>query len=249
VDELQAAESIAKASIAQAQAALDAARLNLSYTKVVAPVAGRIGLSKYTVGNLVGPASGTLATIVSRDPIDVQFPVTQRELLAARRDIKAQGGDPAKVVVLARLSDDSMYDHRGTLDFIDVTTDRGTDTVTLRAQFPNPDGYLVDGQYVGVLVQDETPTMAILVPQAALQIDQQGTFVLILTKENKAEIRRIQTGPTVGANVAVREGLAAGDLVITEGIQKVRPGMAVSAVPAQTPGQQPAQPAKGAPAP
>ena len=239
VDELQAAQSIAKAGIAQAQAALDAAKLDLNYTRILAPVAGRIGLSKYSVGSLVGPASGTLATIVSSDPIDVKFPVTQRELLQARRDIEAQGGDPSKVVVLARLSDDSLYDQKGKLNFIDVTTDRGTDSVTLRAVFPNPKGILVDGQYVGVLVQDDTPTLAILVPQSALQLDQQGTFVLIVAADHKALVRRIQTGPTVGADVVVREGLAAGELVITEGLQKVRPGILVTAAPAQSATQAP----------
>lgn len=232
VDELQAADSIAKANIAQAKAALDAARLDLGYTQIKAPVAGRIGLSKLTVGNLVGPTSGTLATIVSRDPIYVKFPVTQRELLEARQAIETEGGDPGSVVVLARLSDDSLYDKRGKLNFIDVTTDPGTDTVTLRAEFPNPDGYLVDGQYVGVLVQDETPTMEIVIPQAAIQIDQQGSSVLIVGADDKVEVRRIQTGPTVGPGLVVDEGLKEGDLVIVEGIQKVRPGMVVKAVPA-----------------
>ena len=231
VDELQAAESIAKAGIAQAKAALDAAKLDLGYTQIKAPVAGRIGLSKYTVGNLVGPSSGILATIVSRDPIYVKFPVTQRELLEARQAIATEGGDPGSVVVLARLSDDSLYDKRGKLNFIDVTTDPGTDTVTLRAEFPNPDGYLVDGQYVGVLVQDETPTMEIVIPQAAIQIDQQGSSVLIVGADNKVEIRRIRTGPTVGPGLVVEDGLKEGDLVIVEGIQKVRPGMVVTAVP------------------
>jgi membrane fusion protein (multidrug efflux system) len=231
VDELQAAESIAKAGIAQAKAALDAAKLDLGYTQIKAPVAGRIGLSKYTVGNLVGPSSGILATIVSRDPIYVKFPVTQRELLEARQAIETEGGDPGSVVVLARLSDDSLYDKRGKLNFIDVTTDSGTDTVTLRAEFPNPNGYLVDGQYVGVLVQDETPTMQIVIPQAAIQIDQQGSSVLIVGADNKVEIRRIRTGPTVGPGLVVQDGLKEGDLVIVEGIQKVRPGMTVTAVP------------------
>ena len=240
VDKLQAAQSIAKAGIAQAQAALDAAKLDLNYTRIIAPVAGRIGLAKYSVGTLVGPASGTLATIVSSNPIDVKFPVTQRELLQARRDIEAGGGDPSKVVVLARLSDDSLYEHQGKLNFIDVTTDRGTDSVTLRAVFPNPKGILVDGQYVGVLVQDDTPTMAILVPQSALQLDQQGTFVLIVAADQKAQLRRIQTGPSVGADVVVRAGLTAGELVITEGLQKVRPGILVTAAPAQSATQAPA---------
>jgi len=240
VDKLQAAQSIAKAGIAQAQAALDAAKLDLNYTRIIAPVAGRIGLAKYSVGTLVGPASGTLAAIVSSNPIDVKFPVTQRELLQARRDIEAGGGDPSKVVVLARLSDDSLYEHQGKLNFIDVTTDRGTDSVTLRAVFPNPNGILVDGQYVGVLVQDDTPTLAILVPQSALQLDQQGTFVLIVAADQKAQLRRIQTGPSVGADVVVRAGLSAGELVITEGLQKVRPGILVTAAPAQSATQAPA---------
>lgn len=231
VDEMQAAQSIAAAGIAQAKAALAAAQLDLSYTEIKAPVAGRIGLSKLTVGNLVGPSSGTLATIVSRDPIYVMFPVTQRELLEARQAVKEEGGNPRDVTVLARLSDDTIYDHKGKLNFIDVTTDPGTDTVTMRAEFPNPDGYLIDGQYVGVVVQDNTPTMAIVVPQSALQLDQQGTSVLIVGKDNKVEVRRIQTGAAVGPNVTVTEGLQEGDLVITEGIQKVRPGMTVVATP------------------
>ena len=167
VDELQAADSISKASIEQAKAALEASKLDLSYTRVLAPVAGRIGLAGYTVGNLVGPASKPLATIVSHDPIYVQFPLTQREVLEARRDIKEKGGNPQDVVVRAKLSDGSLYDQVGRLNFIDVTTDAGTDSVTLRAEIPNPDGILVDGQFVGVVLEAGTPASAILVAQSA----------------------------------------------------------------------------------
>jgi membrane fusion protein (multidrug efflux system) len=234
VDELQAADSIALASIQQAEAALNAAKLDLSYTKISAPVAGRIGLSKYTVGNLVGPASNPLATIVSRDPIYVQFPLTQREVLEARQDIKAKGGNPKDVVVQLRLPDNSLYDQVGRLNFIDVTTDQGTDTVTLRAQIPNPDGVLVDGQYVGVLLQTGKPEVAVVVPQSALQVDQQGVYVLIINGEGKAQVRRIETGPSKGAMIVVKSGLEEGDLVIVEGVQKVRPGQAVSASPPET---------------
>ncbi len=234
VDELTAAASIADAGIAQAEAALAAAELDLGYTKVTAPVAGRIGLAKYTVGNLVGPSSGALATIVSRDPIYVQFPLTQRELLAAKRDIEGKGGDAKNVVVRVRLPDGSLYDQPGKLNFVDVTTDPGTDTVTLRAQLPNPDGILVDGQYVGVTVQAGEPESAIVIPQSALQVDQQGVFVMIVDGDNKAQIRRIQTGATQGADVVVNSGLKEGELVITEGIQKVRPGQEVSTTPAVT---------------
>jgi len=234
VDELQAANSIALASIQQAEAALNAAKLDLGYTKIKAPVGGRIGLSEYTVGNLVGPASDPLATIVSRDPIYVQFPLTQREVLQARRDIKAKGGDPKDVVVQLRLPDDSLYDQVGRINFIDVTTDQGTDTVTLRAQIPNPDGILVDGQYVGVLLQTGKPAAAVVVPQSALQVDQQGAFVLIIDSESKAQVRRIETGPIKGTMIVVKSGLEKGDLVIVEGVQKVRPGQVVAASPPET---------------
>ncbi len=234
VDELQAKAGIAEASIAQSKAALAAAELDLSYTKVTAPVAGRIGMARYTVGNLVGPSSGTLATIVSRDPIYVTFPLTQRELLKAKRDVEEKGGDPSKVVVRVRLPDGSLYDQTGRLDFVDVTTDQGTDTVTLRAEVPNPDGILVDGQYVGVTAQAGKPQSAIVIPQAALQVDQQGVFVMVVDKDKKAQVRRIETGQQVGPDIVVTKGLAEGELVITEGVQKVLPGQVVSATPDQT---------------
>jgi membrane fusion protein (multidrug efflux system) len=234
VDKLRAAQSVAKASIEQAKAALAAAELDLGYTQIKAPVAGRVGLAQYTVGNLVGPESGPLATLVSADPIYVQFPLTQREVLEARRDIKAKGGDPKDVVVSARLPDGSLYDHTGRINFIDVTTDQGTDSVTLRAELANPEGILVDGQFVGVVVQAGEPESAIVIPQSALQVDQQGVFVLIVDAEGKAQIRRIQTGAQQGPKVAVTEGLAEGDLVITQGVQKVRPGQPVTASPPQS---------------
>jgi membrane fusion protein, multidrug efflux system len=234
VDELQAADSVALATIEQAQAALDSAKLDLSYTKVSAPVAGRIGLAKYSVGNLVGPDSGSLATIVSSDPIYVQFPLTQRELLRARRDVQAKGGDPSQVVVKVRLPDGTLYDRPGHLNFVDVTTDAGTDTVTLRAELPNANRLLVDGQYVGVLVQAGEPESAIVIPQSGLQMDQQGTFVLVIDTEGKAQIRRIETGVSKGSMMVVKSGLKEGELVVAEGVQKVRPGQVVSASPPQT---------------
>ncbi|MGQ9832160.1 MAG: efflux RND transporter periplasmic adaptor subunit [Thermochromatium sp.] len=226
---------MAKASIAQAEAALTAARLHLSYTQITAPISGRIGLSPLSVGNLVGPSSGVLATIVSRDPIHIQFPVTQRDLLAARRQIQSKGSDPRRVVVQVRLPDGQLYAHSGHLDFVDVTTDRATDSVIPRATLPNPDGLLVDGQYVGVVVQSGTPETAILIPQSALQVDQQGMYVLIVASDNTAQIHRVKTGQTKGTEIAVTQGLSAGELVIVEGAQGVIPGQPVTAVPPQPP--------------
>lgn len=236
VDELRASESIAKASIAQAKAALAAAQLDLGYTDVTAPIAGRIGLAQLTVGNLVGPASGVLATVVSHDPIHVQFPLTQRELLKAKRKIQEKGGSAKDMVVGARLPDGSSYEQKGRLDFVDVTTDPGTDTVTLRAEFPNPDRILVDGQYVGVTVQASESKSEIVIPQSALQVDQQGVFVMIVDADKKARVRRIEMGQNQGSDVAVASGLTEGDLVITLGIQKIRPGQVVSVAPQQKPG-------------
>ncbi len=235
VDKLRAAHRVAEASADQARAALAAAQLDLDYAQIKAPVAGRVGRASLTVGNLVGPSSGTLATLVSQDPIYLLFPITQREYLESRRQVAATGGDPRAIIAYAKLPDGSTYEQPGHLDFVDVTTDAGTDTISVRAVFPNPEGLLVDGQYLGVMLADEEPADALVIPQAALQIDQQGAFVLVLDAENRVQTRRIQLGATQGGDVIVLEGLKAGELVITQGLQKVRPGQVVSAAPSESP--------------
>ncbi len=235
VDELRAAEAVARAGIAQAEAALKAARLNLDYTEIRAPIDGRIGLSRYTVGNLVGPEAGALATVVQLDPIDVQLPLPQRELLEYRRAVLEQGGDPAAVRVQLRLADRSRFDHDGHVDFVDVTVDPGTDTVLVRSRLPNPDGLLVPGQFVTAILEIGEPQTAILVPQTSLQVDQLGSFVLALDDHQQVEVRRVSTGRQIGGRVIARSGLSEGDRVIVEGVQKVRPGQAVTATPWQPP--------------
>lgn len=235
VDELRAAESVAKAGIAQAEAALQAAQLNLDYTEIRAPIDGSIGLSRFSIGNLVGPESGVLATMVQQDPIYVQFPLTQRDLLAQRRQVQERGGDPAAVVVHLRLADGARYEQDGQIDFVDVTVDPGTDTVLVRSLFPNPRNLLLAGQYVGVEVESGEPEMALLLPQSALQVDQTGFFVLVLDDEERVQVRRVATGPMMGARIVVQTGLGAGDRVVVEGVQKVRPGQAVTAAPWQPP--------------
>ena len=245
VDKLRAAHRVAEASVEQAKAALAAARLNLDYTQIKAPVAGRVGRASLTVGNLVGPTAGILATLVSQDPAYVLFPISQREFLGEKRRVAAEGGDPQALIARAKLPDGSRYDQLGRLDYVDVTTDPGTDTLLVRAVFPNPEGLLVDGQYLGVTLAEEQPKDALVIPQGALQIDQQGTSVLVLDSENRVQTRRIQTGPIQGANVIVLGGLKAGELVVTQGLQKVRPGQVVRATPADLP---PAAPTGDTPA-
>lgn len=222
VDLRRAEDQMAAAAIQQARAALEQAEINLSYTEIHAPIAGRIGRAAFSVGNLVGPDSGVLATLVSQDPIYVTFPVSQRQLLAHR----GERGDP---VVRVTLPDGTLYQHPGKLNFLDVQVDPGTDTLTVRAELPNPDRVLVDGQFVGVRVERGAPERVLAVPQAALQVDQAGPYVLVVGDDGKVEARRVTLGDAEGTQVVVERGLNEGERIIIEGIQKVRPGMAVAA--------------------
>ena len=242
VDQRRAADQMAAAQILEAQAALEQAEINLGYTEIHAPIAGRIGRADLSVGNLVGPDTGVLATIVSQDPIYVTFPVTQRQLLAHR----GERGDP---VVRVTLPDGTLYEHPGTLNFLDVQVDPGTDTVTVRGELPNPDRILVDGQFVGVRVERGEPERVLAVPQASLQVDQAGPYVLVVGGDDKVEARRVTLGDVEGEQVVVESGLNEGERIIVEGIQKVRPGMTVAVSEAQpatpTPAQGAGQPTEG----
>jgi membrane fusion protein (multidrug efflux system) len=236
VDERAAAEAMSEASVLQAKAALQEAEINLGYTEIRSPIAGRIGRAAYSVGNFVGPESGTLALIVSQDPVYVTFPVSQRQLLEARA--QQLSGDTAArdLVVRARLPDGSVYPHPGRLSFLGVQVDRGTDTVAVRADFPNPERLLVDGQFVSVTVQREQPQLAITVPQAAIQIDQAGPYILIVDAEKKVGVRRVSIAASGRDGEAVIEkGLAEGETVLVEGIQRVRPGQPVNPSPVEAP--------------
>ena len=245
VDERRAADQMAAARILEAQAALEQAQIDLGYTEIHAPIAGRIGRAAFSVGNLVGPDSDVLATIVSQDPIYVTFPVTQRRLFEYRREHDDAAGDP---VVGVTLPDGTLYEHPGKLNFLDIQVDPGTDTVTVRAELPNPERILVDGQFVGVRVERGEPERVLAVPQAALQVDQAGPYVLVVGGDDKVEARRVTLGDAEGAQVVVERGLNEGERIIVEGIQKVRPGMTVAASEAQPATPAPAQGASQPPA-
>lgn len=223
----------AQATLSQTKATLDKAELQLGYTEIRAPIAGRIGRSQYSVGNFVSPSSGVLATIVSQDPIDISFSISQREILA----IRARQGGATKTgdaVVHAQLADGTRYPQPGKINFVDVTTSQGTDTVQVRASFPNPDRVLIDGQLVNVILEGSAPETKLVVPQAATQIDQTGPYVLVVNKDNKIEVRHVELGTSVGTDLVVTKGLTDGEMVVTEGIQKVRPGQAVEPVEAKS---------------
>lgn len=235
VDERRAAAATAEARVKQAEAALRAAEINLGYTVITAPIDGKIGRSAYTPGNLVGPDSGVLATIVSQDPMYVSFPVSAREVLAFQRQAVEDGAQASDFVVRLRLPDGSEYPHPGRIDFLGVQVDPSTDTVTVRAVVPNPDGLLVDNQFVNVRVEREQPVEALVVPQVALQIDQTGTFVLVVNDDNQVERRAVTVGQTLEGWTVIRDGLQEGERVITMGIQAVQPGQTVEVTTAPSP--------------
>ncbi|MBK8161320.1 MAG: efflux RND transporter periplasmic adaptor subunit [Rhodospirillaceae bacterium] len=227
MDQAEAAVSQAEGDVGATSANLLTAQINLGYTDIRSPIAGKIGRTALTKGNVVGPESGPLTVIVSQDPMYVTFPVSQREFLRAQ-----QGADPQKpdFIVKVHFADGTEYSETGKIDFVDVTTDRSTDTIAVRAVFPNPKGNLVDGQLVQVELASSSTTEVVTVPQSSLLADQTGPY-LFAVEDGKAVVKRIKTGGEQGPNIVVAEGLAGGELVIVEGLQFVRPGAAVTTAP------------------
>jgi membrane fusion protein (multidrug efflux system) len=227
VDQDKAALDSARGKILQLQAALKQAELNLSYTDIGAPIDGRIGRTAFTVGNLVNPSSGVLATIVSQDPIYVLFPVSVRDLETIREARRKEGGGLAKIDIRLRLSNGQDYPHPGVWNLTDPQVDQQTDSLIMRAIIPNPERTLVDGQFVTAVIRERQEEPRLVIPQAALQVDQSGYYALVVTDQHKVEQRRVQTGPNLGTDVVVTSGVREGDKVIVDGIQKVRPGQVV----------------------
>jgi membrane fusion protein, multidrug efflux system len=229
VDQLAAAEQGAQADILQAQALLEQARINLGYTEIHSPIDGKIGIANFTVGNLVQPSSGSLATIVSQDPIYVTFQPSEADVIAYKRRLAEAGGKNPHLNVHIKLPDGTIYPHPGLTNLLDVQVQPNTDTVTVRAQLPNPEGLLIPGGVVSVIVERGAPQQSLLVPQSAVLLDQAGHYVMVVDDAKKVEERRITTGGEQGRDVVVTHGLKEGELIIVEGVQKVRPGQVVSA--------------------
>ena len=231
-DQRIAEEKGAQGDQTTAEANLRTAQINLGYTEIKAPIAGRIGRTKLTKGNVVGPDSGVLAQIVSGDPMYVSFPVSQREFLTIKAgSVPADGRAP---LVSLKFADGSTYDQKGRVDFVDVSVERSTDTVLVRATLPNPAGKLIDGALVRVAVQSEQTEEKVLVPQAALIADQQGAYVFAV-EAGKAVVKRVRIGSEVGAYVTIEQGLAGNEQIVVEGLQNLRPGIPVLASPTTPP--------------
>lgn len=226
LDQSEAAMASARADVLHAQAALRAAKLDLNYTEIRSPIAGRTSRARYSVGNLLNESSEPLATVTSYDPIYVTIKVSEEQLISAReRGIDLDNPDFAPSLLL---SDGSSYPFEGKFDFLAAKVDEGTDTISVRAEFPNPKRILLPGQFVSVMVRQKAAERALSVPQAAVQQDSKGYFILIVNREDIVEMRRISVGRQIDGDWVVTNGLASGERVIVEGIQKASAGSKVN---------------------
>jgi membrane fusion protein (multidrug efflux system) len=255
VDQDVSNERSLAAQIAAAVAQLQQAQINLAYTEIRAPIDGRITTTAVTEGNVVSPTSGTLANLVSQDPMYVIFPIATRSALDLRDRYALKGGFGA-VLIRLRLQTGKLYGQEGHLDYVSPIIDQTTDTITLRGVIPNPllpgvksgdpgSRELADGEFVTVLLEGVEPIRVLTIPRAAVVSDQQGDYVLVVDAQNKAQERRIQLGQSTPSTAVVTSGLTEGELVISQGMQRVRPGEPVSPRPASPP---PSTSSEGAPA-
>lgn len=221
----------AEGQVTQLEAALEQRKLELSYTRITAPFAGRLGLTQVDRGALVGPASGPLVTLTRLDPMEVETQI-ETGLVIDFKQAQAQGNAQAVPLVHLKLPNGTPYPLDGTIDYLSANVSQGTDTVTVRAKFDNPDGLLLDGALVRVALEQPEATASLTVPQIAVQRDQAGSFVLVVGPDGKVEQRRVTIDRTTDGRAVVANGLSQGEQVIVEGLNKVRPGVVVDAAPA-----------------
>jgi membrane fusion protein, multidrug efflux system len=245
VDAALAQERSLAAQIEGAKATLRQAEINLGYTEIRAPIDGQISNTVVTEGNIVSPTSGTLATLVNQDPMYVLFSISVRAELELRERYAAKGGFSA-IVIKLRLPDGRIYGSEGKGDYVSPTVAENTDTITARGIIPNPvlPGMkagmpgargLKDGEFVTVLLEGVQPIFVLAIPRAAVLSNQEGDYVYVVDAQNKAQQRRIQLGQSTPSTAVVTSGLNEGELVISEGLQRARPGEVVLAGPATPP--------------
>lgn len=236
-EDMQAKFGTAEADLAAAKAALRKADLDLGYTNIMSPISGRSGPARADVGNLIGPETGVLVTIIRLDPIKVTFAIGEREYLNFHESRK--GGDTTGLVPKIRLANGKLYPQEGKFDLIGNEVDPATGTIQVRLSFPNPDLVLVPGQFVNVILTSDVPEKRVVIPQSSVQENQTGPFVLVVNQDNRVELRPISVGQRLGTEIVALEGLVPGETIIVEGIQKVRARALVAPQMAPATGSQP----------
>jgi membrane fusion protein, multidrug efflux system len=242
VDAALATQRVEKAQLQAAQAQLTTAQINLDYTEIRSPIDGRIGRTSVTIGNVVGPASGTLTTVVSQDPMYVAFPVSTRRAIELREEYSKSGGFEA-VKVRLRLPDGRIYGQTGKVDFVNNAIAQDTDTVIVRGVIPNPvlgsqtaGGVnlreLIADEFVTVVLESVKAKEVIAVPRAAILSDQEGSYVYVVDDQNIARQRRVRLGQLTPETAGIADGLKEGERIIVEGVQRARPNAPVTPVPA-----------------
>lgn len=243
LDERNADYASAQAQVKQAQSDLDIAKLDLDYTDIKAPISGRIGESLYSVGALIGPDSGPLASIVSTTPMYAVFSVSENQLLQMRNFMKQSGSisaAPAEgaVDISFKMSDGSTHSLTGTMNFIDTELDAQMNTLKMRVSLPNPDNQLIANQYGRIEMKFKLPQQALLIPQLAVQRDLAGPYVLIVDKDNKLIQRRVTTGLELATgDVIIEKGVEQGQKILVNNFQKVYQGMTVHPIIKDAPEQ------------
>jgi len=242
MDELQGRKDTADAQLEEARAAVQRAEIDLEFTTIAAPFGGQAGRSQISIGDLVGPSSGTLVSLVQLDPMLVDFDVNERALvgnLAENQRRSQEGLPPVQYSPELILPTGDSYREPGRIDYANNRINPDTGTVTVTARFPNPDDLLFPGQFVRVRVQRGDAEPEMLISQASVLEDMQGRYVFVVQDDDTVVRRNVTLGQREGIDWVVLDGLEAGDRVILNGIQKVRPGMTVSASPAKLPHEEP----------
>jgi len=228
LDETKAAYDTASATISQMKANLDLAKKDLEYTVIKAPMSGKIGESKFSVGELIGPDSGILATIVKINPIDAVFSVSENEMLSLNKQMP-DGRTTDDVKVRFYLSDGHEYPESGRLSFVDNRLDEAMNTLKVKASFPNPNGQLISGQYGRIVLTGNKTVTDLVIPMRAVQRDMLGAFVYVVGPDNVIQKREIKTGAELpNFDIVVLDGIKAGEKVVVEGFQKIRPNIPVT---------------------
>ncbi|MBY5921961.1 efflux RND transporter periplasmic adaptor subunit [Ferrimonas balearica] len=221
IDNLRASLAMADARVLQAEAALEKAQLDLAHTRVTAPISGQVGAAMAAVGDLVGPQSGPLMTLAQQDPIRTSFRISERERLAM---VLNGLMDDDKVAVTLDLGHGQTYPKPGSITFFDNRIDLATGTLALHADFANPEGVLLPGQFVQVQVRPHQALSGVVIPNRAVQNDQQGSFVMVVAEDSTVSRRNVELGSRLGQEIVVLNGLAADEQVVTSGLHRVRSG-------------------------